>query len=481
MIREEELDTKNTFTTLFFSIFLLICASTHVLHVGAETISHNSRYFRNNPENSTVIIFVHGVSGDPTSTWTNVNRAYWPDLLKNDPDFDKANIYMINYSSPVMAKAYSINELAECMWRDLQSDKVLNHSKLIFIAHSMGGLVTREFLLKYKDYADKVSLGGFLYFFATPTSGSSIARVMNYLSQNPQYGKMVPLKSDDSLADIQRNWLASEQMTRIPSYGSYEAKDTFGVMLVEQESATHLCNRPVGPIDKNHIDIVKPADIHDESYRAFQAAYLNESRVSKNNTLDTSVPIEQSPLNKNSGEIIPDVSKAKETIFNSLSQFQNNDRLVAVSDTVPGYFQLQSSPVQARYSDACVYTKESFSADIFVQVRIAGSREVWVLDLYGRGVALGLSNNTDKYYIYEAEENWTVWPKLEVKKNPLINTLAIHQRGRFVYAFINNKYVESYTKLKKAEPGPIKICFKANPKTGGVIEFQKLSVWDFQK
>jgi len=239
-------------------------------------MTHTSHYLRNNRDNSAVIIFVHGVAGDPISTWKNVNGVYWPDLLKNDPDFDKVNIYMIKYSSPVITKTYSINEASECMRRDLESDKVLHHSKLIFLAHSMGGLVTREFLLKYKAYADNIS---FLYFFATPTSGSSVARLAKIVSQNPQYGTMITMKSDASLADIQRNWLASEQMTIIPSYGAYEMKDTLGLKIVEQQSATHLCNRRVDPIDKNHFDIVKPADIHDESYRAFKSAYFDSSKV----------------------------------------------------------------------------------------------------------------------------------------------------------------------------------------------------------
>lgn len=246
-------------------------------------MTHQSHYLRNNHKNNTVIIFVHGVFGDAISTWKNDNGAYWPDLLKNDPDFKNANIYLINYPSPLIKRTYSINELAEYMRRDMQSDKVINHSKLIILSHSMGGLVTREFLLKYKEYADKVN---FLYFFATPTSGSPIARLAKIISHNPQLGNMITLKSDDSLADIQRNWLASEQMTKIPSYGAYEMKDTFGIRIVEQQSATHLCNRRVDPIDKNHIDIVKPADIHDVSYRAFKSAYLDASKATHSSSIE---------------------------------------------------------------------------------------------------------------------------------------------------------------------------------------------------
>ena len=274
---------RNKFIKILFFIFLASCIFIPASQIRGEAMTHKSHYLRNNHHNNTVIIFIHGVLGDTISTWKNDNGAYWPDLLKNDPDFKSVNIYLINYPSPLIERTYSINELAECIRRDMQSDKVLNHSKLIFLSHSMGGLVTREFLLKYKIYADKVN---FLYFFATPTSGSPIAKLAKIISHNPQLGSMIPLKSDDSLANIQRNWFASEQMTKIPSYGAYEMKDTFGIRIVEQQSATHLCNRRVDPIDKNHLDIVKPADIYDESYRAFKSAYLDASKATHSSSIE---------------------------------------------------------------------------------------------------------------------------------------------------------------------------------------------------
>lgn len=85
---------------------------------------------------------------------------------------------------------------------------------------------------------------------------------------------MIPLRSDEYLAELQRDWLASEQMTQIPSYGAYEKRKTYGLSIVGQDSALALCNRRVDPIDKDHISIVKPADTSDESYRAFKSAYL---------------------------------------------------------------------------------------------------------------------------------------------------------------------------------------------------------------
>lgn len=135
--------------------------------------SDKSRYVRQAPNQPKVIVFVHGVDGDSVATWTNdVTRAYWPGLIANDADFGNANIYVLSYPSPVLRKSLSINELGETMRRSLLADKVLDHPEVIFLSHSMGGLVTRAFLLKYREHASKVKMA---YFFATPSQGSLMA------------------------------------------------------------------------------------------------------------------------------------------------------------------------------------------------------------------------------------------------------------------------------------------------------------------
>jgi hypothetical protein len=51
----------------------------------------------------------------------------------------------------------------------LTTDGVLAHEDLTFVCHSMRGVVTRAFILKYRQFASKIRL---LYFFATPTTGT---------------------------------------------------------------------------------------------------------------------------------------------------------------------------------------------------------------------------------------------------------------------------------------------------------------------
>jgi pimeloyl-ACP methyl ester carboxylesterase len=171
-------------------------------------------------------------------------------------------------------QALSIDELAEHLRLTFENENVASHKDVVFVAHSMGGLVTRAFLVKYRSYATKTKL---IYFLSTPTTGASIAALGRLASRNPQFSKLVPMKSDEYLADLQRAWLASSELYQIPSFCAYEIQSTGGIKIVDQASATNLCNRPLDPLNYNHIDIVKPASVNDARYRAFSAAYRSDA------------------------------------------------------------------------------------------------------------------------------------------------------------------------------------------------------------
>lgn len=90
---------------------------------------------------------------------------------------------------------------------------------------------------------------------------------------------MAPLKFDGYVGNLQNEWLRTSDdkslnyTSMIASFCAYEKLDTFGIRIVERQSATNLCNRETRGIAANHIDIVKPADDRGESYIAFKAAY----------------------------------------------------------------------------------------------------------------------------------------------------------------------------------------------------------------
>ncbi|HKX30454.1 MAG TPA: hypothetical protein VJ302_22370, partial [Blastocatellia bacterium] len=184
--------------------------------------------------------------------------------------FNGYDIYIHAYSSRMMGRSPTIDQLADQMRLGFDHHRILDHQKIIFLCHSMGGLVTRSYLVKYREQvASKI---GFLYFFSTPTSGSDMARIAQLLSRNRQIGNMLPME-DGYLANLKSQWLAAG-LGNLPSFCGYETLETYGLLIVGFSSANDLCNRRLDPITADHLSIVKPADSNSSSYSAFKSAFL---------------------------------------------------------------------------------------------------------------------------------------------------------------------------------------------------------------
>ncbi|HOI74727.1 MAG TPA: hypothetical protein PLO63_11345 [Syntrophales bacterium] len=208
--------------------------------------------------------------------------------------------------------------------------------------------------------------------------------------------------------------------------------------------------------------------------------------ISQNNRVliisESSGPtVEIVPLRRDSKEIPRDISQAKKTMsIISKGQFTNVSGLIDVSNNIPGYFELKASPSPSRYSYACAVTNSKYGTNYLVSARIAGLQGAEVLELQGIGVWFAINTSQNLYFVYESEENWTTWRKLTIERDPNINSLIIDQNGRNVKVFLNGLYVTTFIKSKEPVPGPVGICFKASPQTGGLIQFQKLSIGEFR-
>ena len=233
------------------------------------------------PTQKRVIIFVNGVFGDSVSTWKNSGSgAYWPDLIANDPQFVGSDVYVHSFESPKLSEAQEILELARRLKNYLDASEVVkSHDQVVFVCHSMGGLVTRAYLLNARIPPEKLS---FLFFFGTPSAGANVAGIAQHLSENPQLANMQPLDDDTYVKTLREQWLASsddpglDYPRKVSSYCAYELKPTFGFQIVSETSATYLCNRATTAILADHLDLVKPADTASEIYIALLAAYKNQ-------------------------------------------------------------------------------------------------------------------------------------------------------------------------------------------------------------
>jgi len=190
-------------------------------------------------------------------------------MLTHDPAFNGQDIYVYHYPSPRLQEAFSIDEIADNMRLVLTTDGVLQHDEVTFVSHSMGGIVTRAFILRYRNVAPKIRM---LYFFATPTTGSPYAKLAALVSHNPQFKQLYPMQADSYLSPLQSDWLAAG--LGLKSYCAFETQPLYGQIIVDRQSATNLCTQRLDPIDADHITIVKPKDQNSRSYRALKAAFI---------------------------------------------------------------------------------------------------------------------------------------------------------------------------------------------------------------
>ena len=226
--------------------------------------------------NPFAVVFVHGLFGTKEDSWLNPSsHASFPGLLANDPELKgKLDVFAFEYFTPRFGAAPSIADLADQLRGALDDHRVFEeHDKTVFLAHSMGGIVVRQFLLNNQDKISKVPM---VFFYATPTNGSDLASIARFASANPQFRGMVPLEGNDLLQSIQSMWLNSERAKSIASYCGVEELPTLGVMVVPRSSATALCNRGLDPFSTDHIDIVKPTDRSDPRYTRFVSALRKE-------------------------------------------------------------------------------------------------------------------------------------------------------------------------------------------------------------
>lgn len=234
-------------------------------------------------EARTVAVFVHGVMGDADTTWRAAPGAPgWPELVARDPELAGIDVLALGYRSPPLGKASSIEEIAVRSLGDIVDRGVFKrYDNVVFVVHSMGGLVTKRMLatLKNRDRAafDKVRA---VVFFATPAGGSSVAALADWMSSNPQFRDMAPADFSSFLQVLENDWQALLK-SRSPAapfpraYCAYETLPAFGMKVIVPRSAAQAgCDDTPVAFDRDHGSIVKPASLDDEVHRYLKARIL---------------------------------------------------------------------------------------------------------------------------------------------------------------------------------------------------------------
>ncbi|KND86275.1 Protein SERAC1 [Tolypocladium ophioglossoides CBS 100239] len=243
------------------------------------------------PDATVDICFVHGLTGDRDSTWTAEGQSTpWPEAILA-PKLKKARILTYGYDSYVVRRSVAgINRLidhATNLLHDLTTDRVSSNASsrpLIFVAHSLGGLVCKEAILLSRNNPETHLRGIFecirgIIFMGTPHKGSWMAEWAKIpawsvsLVKSTNKSLLEILETDNQfLESIQRGFLETireqrEGGRRLEVTCFFEELPLpVAGMVVSKESATLEGYNPI-TIHANHSNMVKFASAEDNGFK----------------------------------------------------------------------------------------------------------------------------------------------------------------------------------------------------------------------
>ncbi len=234
--------------------------------------------FQHQPRARVAVVFIHGLFGDTIGTWTPdaAGEAGFLKLLNRAPGVgDKVDIFAFGFTSKMFGSgSLNVREAASSLEESLKANGVLDYDSIVFVAHSMGGLVALRYLVRHRDKLEHVPL---VVLYASPMDGADIANIASHVASNPALAQMFDGDGNEFLAALNEDWAAIPMASRPKVRCAYETARTGPIMVVSRRSATRWCEGNLVAIgNANHINIVKPAHAADRSLEVLVNA-LNET------------------------------------------------------------------------------------------------------------------------------------------------------------------------------------------------------------
>lgn len=249
------------------------------------------RVWHDRPDATIDICFVHGLTGNRDNTWTASKQSTpWPATLL-PPKLPYARLLAWGYDAYVVqASVASENRLSDHaanLLIDLTNDRTscdATNRPLIFVAHSLGGLVCKEAILLSRNNPESHLCSVFEYttgivFMGTPHRGSWMADWTNIPASSLRVIKstnkslLQVLRTEDQLLEsiqarfwsMVRGQRESGRRLEITCFFEELPLPVFG-KVVSKQSATIEGYTSVS-VHANHIDMVKFRSEHDNGFK----------------------------------------------------------------------------------------------------------------------------------------------------------------------------------------------------------------------
>ena len=220
------------------------------------------------------IVFIHGLTGSAHETWTDKGSGFWPEWLRED--LQGICLYTLGYPAALFEKwAKKEMDMYERAANVLEyfAGHGLGRKPLIFVTHSLGGILTKMILRKSceaedEDWKRVSEVTKLVVFLSTPHTGAALANVLDVL---PLTSKNIKLLANEFgvLEDLNthfRSFANGKADLKTAVYYEKHATHKTVVVVTRESADPGVANTQPVALDKDHINICKPVDKSDLIY-----------------------------------------------------------------------------------------------------------------------------------------------------------------------------------------------------------------------
>jgi pimeloyl-ACP methyl ester carboxylesterase len=225
-------------------------------------------------------LFVHGLGGNLQSTWRcrEDEDAFWPRWLARD--CNGLAVYVVGYDAPISrwrGSAMHFTDQATNVLVTVLAESKLRRGPLIFIGHSLGGLLIKQIMrtadsMAHNDTraADFIGRVEKVAFLATPHFGAGLATLGDRLRilVRPSMATASLVRNDPNLRDLNnwyRNWANARPIGHLVLTETIPTS-ILGMIVPADAADPGLANVQVVAIPANHSNICKPESDKSDTY-----------------------------------------------------------------------------------------------------------------------------------------------------------------------------------------------------------------------
>jgi Putative serine esterase (DUF676) len=219
------------------------------------------------PQGDASAVFVHGIRSSGETCWRNANGSYWPELLRNEPELAQLGIYVFTYQTDIFSGSYRLLDIMDALNEFMERHRLLECNRLIFVCHSMGGIVVRKFIVSHAVNLNETKKEIMLFLVASPSLGSEYAdffrRIAEFLG-HAQAQTLQVVSNNSWLQDLDREFINLKDggKPKITGKELYEDKPIppMKKVIVEEWSAARYFAHSLKVPGSDHSSIAKPKD-----------------------------------------------------------------------------------------------------------------------------------------------------------------------------------------------------------------------------